>query len=253
MLNIAHPHIKSRNVMMELQDCDQWILDEAVRYMEEFDGTHDTMLEIGAHIGCSTLFFAAEKGFKRILAIEAFFENFRTLVKNTYNNRLQNVITPMWAAAALKTGELRSIFWSSSRSNHGQYGTFFDPNEHINAGFTQTIDFEHLLSLFDTVDVLKVDIEGGEYEIFSPRDSLKDALTRVKFMDLETHAPAPGFFDDAQFAQYGYPHQDTANVILKRFLKYCGFDFTFRGETEGGMQGYNRNFIGWKIFKVANG
>ncbi|GAH70259.1 unnamed protein product, partial [marine sediment metagenome] len=242
MLNIPHPHIKSREIMMQVEDCDKWILDEGVRYMENFNGSHDTMLEIGAHIGCSSLYFAAEKGFKWILAIEAFSENFNKLVMNIYNNQLQNIITPMWAAVALKTGEIRPIFWSGSMSNHGQYSSFFRTDLHINAGFTQTISFEHVLSLFDTIDVLKIDIEGGEYEIFSPRDSLKDALKRVKFMELETHTPAPGFFADDEFAQYGYPHQETANVILKSFLKDCGFDFDFRGETAGGMQGYNRNF-----------
>ena len=112
MLKIAHPHIKSREVMMELQESDEWILNEGVRYMEDFNGSHDTMLEIGAHMGCSTLYFAAEKGFKRILAIEAFFENFRKLVTNTYSNHLGGIIAPMWAAVALKTGEARTLFWS---------------------------------------------------------------------------------------------------------------------------------------------
>ncbi|MCK4817279.1 FkbM family methyltransferase, partial [bacterium] len=181
-----------------------------------------------------------------------FFENFKRLVTNIYNNQLGNIITPMWAAVALKTGECRNLFWSNSRSNHGQYGTFFRADKHIHAGLTQTIAFEHVLSLFDTIDVLKIDIEGGEYEIFSPRDSLKDALKRVRFMELETHTPAPEFFRDDEFARFGYPHQDTANEILKSFLKDCGFDFSFRGETEGGMQGYNRNFKGWKIFNAAS-
>jgi len=252
MLEIAHPHIKSREITMVIEECDKWILDEGVRYMENFNGSHETMLELGAHIGISTLYFAAEKGFKRILAIEAFFENFRKLVTNTYSNHLGGIIAPMWAAVALKTGEARTLFWSDSQSNHGQYGTFFRSDRHINAGFTQTIAFEHVLSLFDTIDVLKIDIEGGEYEIFSPRDSLKDALKRVRFLELETHTPAPGFFKDDEFAQYGYPHQATANTILKAFLKDCGFDLEFRGETGGGMQGYNRNFKGWKLFDAAS-
>ncbi len=241
MLKILHPHIKARDIKMEIAPCDRFILDHGTTYMESFNGSNDTMLEIGSHVGCSTLFFAAEKGFKRIIAIEAFFENFKYLVKNIYDNQLEKIITPMWSAVALKTGELRSLFWG--KCNHGQYGTFFNGGQ-PNAGFAQTISFEHVLSLFDTIDVLKCDIEGGEYEIFSPRDSLKESLKRVRFLELETHAPNPAFFNDDDFAQFGYSHQDTANVILKDFLKDCGFDFEFRGDTEGGMQGYNRNFIG---------
>jgi len=252
MLEIKHPHITKRNVTVEIAECDKFILDDGTKYMENFNGTHETMLELGSHVGCSTLYFAAEKGFKRILAIEAFFENFKYLVRNTYNNQLDDIITPMWSAVALNTGEFRTLFWSGSKLNHGQYSTLFRPDMHIQSGFAQTINFEHVLSLFDTIDVLKCDIEGGEYEIFSPRDSLKDALTRVKFLELETHTPAKEYFTDDQFAQYGFPHQENANVILKSFLKDCGFDFEFRGKTKGGMQGYNRNFKGWKVFNAAS-
>ena len=244
MIEMPHLHIKSREIIIEIAECDKFILDDGTKYMENYNGAHDTMLELGSHVGCSTLFFAAEKGFKHILAIEAFFENFKYLARNIYNNQLQHIITPMWSAVALKTGEFRTLFWSGQKRNHGQYGTFFRHDKHINAGFAQTIGFEHILSLFDTIDVLKIDIEGGEYEIFSPRDSLKDSLKRIRFLELETHTPNDDYFKDDQFAQFGYPHQKTANNILKSFLKDCGFDLDFRGKTEGGMQGYNKRFKG---------
>lgn len=249
MIKIPHPHVMKREVMIELAECDRWILDHGTTYMSGYTGPHDTMLEIGAHVGCSTLFFAAEKEFKHILSIEAFFENYKCLLKNIYSNNLGNIVTPMWSAVALNTGEIRGLYWG--KCNHGQYGTFFKPENTAHSGLAQTISFEHVLSIFDTIDVLKIDIEGGEYEIFSPRDSLKDALKCVRFIELETHMPAPNYFKDDQFAEFGFPHQATANVILKKFLKDCGFDLDFRGDTEGGMQGYNRNFKGWRIIKSA--
>ena len=249
MIELLHPHIKRQDVMIKMEDIDRWILDHGTTYMSKYNGSHDTMLEIGSHVGCSSTYFATEKDFKRILAIEAHFGNFKYLVNNIFANKLENVITPMWSAVALNTGEFRYLFWSRGQGNHGQYGTFFKPDVHINSGFCQTISFEHVLSLFDTIDVLKIDIEGGEYELFMPREGLKEVLKKVKFLELETHAPNPSYFNDDDFAQFGYPHQDTANVILKSFLKDCGFDFEFRGDTEGGMQGYNRNFKGWKILK----
>lgn len=244
IIKIPHPHIKNRVVIMEMAECDEFILDDGVKYMETYNGPHDTMLELGSHVGCSTLFFATEKGFKRIMAIEAHHENFKNLVRNAYNNQLNDIITPMWSAVASRTGEIRSLFWANAGLNHGQYGTFFRSDNHPNAGFVQTIGFEHILSLFDIIDVLKVDIEGGEYEIFSPSNGLKESLRRVRFIELETHAPNDVFFKDKQFAEYGYPHQGTATAMLKDFLFDCGFDLNFRDKTEGGMQGYNKNFIG---------
>jgi len=249
IIKIRHPHINNRVVMMELAECDEFILDDGTKYMEAYDGPCDTMLELGSHVGCSTLFFAAEKGFKRIMAIEAHHENFRNLVRNTFNNQLNDIIRPFWSAVAAKTGEIRSLSWANSGLNHGQYGTFFRSDNHPNAGFVQTIGFEHILSLFDTIDVLKVDIEGSEYEIFSPNNGLKETLKRVRFIELETHAPNDAFFTDKQFAEYGYPHQGTATGILKNFLIDCGFELNFRDVSDGGMQGYNKNFRG----KTQNG
>jgi len=242
MLKLPHPHIHKREIMMELDDCDKFILDEGVKYMEGYNGHHNTMLEIGSHVGCSTLFFAVEKGFQQIMAIEAHWENFRWLVNNIYKNEAGDIITPMWGAVALQTGEFRHLYWSGEKRNHGQYGTFFRHDKHIDTGFTQTLGFEHILSLFDTIDVLKVDIEGGEYEIFSPRDSLKKALQRVRFLELETHTPSDDYFEEDQFAHYGYPHQETANKTLAWFLESCGFEFDPYDVSIGRMQGYNKNF-----------
>ena len=241
MVELKHSHIKKRDIVITVDGCDRGIIDTAVEYIKEYDGPRDTMLDIGAHVGCSSAYFAAELGFKRIMAIEAYWENFRVLINNIYCNQLEDVITPMWAAVALRTGEWRPMYWARERSNHGQYSTFFKPGYHHQSDFAQTISFEHVLSLFDNIDVLKCDIEGCEYEIFSPSDNLKESLRRVRFIDLETHGVADGvYFELDCFAEYGYPDLNTANEKLATFLEYCGFDLDPEGVLAGRMQGYNR-------------
>ena len=226
--------------MIEMDECDKGILNTGAQYMLDYKGEKNLIIDMGAHVGCSATFYAAELGFKRVFAVEACWENFRLLVNNIYNNHLETAITPMWGAVAGLTGEWRPIYLSGSQLNHGQHGTFFRPDKHIKVGYTQTISFEHILSLFDKIDVLKIDIEGGEYEIFSPLNCrIKEALKKVVFLDLETHCPENTFFLSGQFKTFGYPDSYSANDILKSYLAGCGFDFNFRGGG-GGMQGYNK-------------
>jgi len=246
MLDIPHPNIHKRETIMILDDCDKFILDEGVKYLEGYNGPNNTMLELGSHVGCSSLFFAIELEFKRILAVEAYWENFKWLVNNIYKNQTEDIITPMWAAVSNKTGNFRPIYWSAEQRNHGQYGTFFRADFHPQSGFVQTISFKHLLSLFDSIDILKVDIEGSEYEIFSPNDKkLAKILRKVHFLDLETHCLDEGkYFTDNTFAQYGYRDTAKANDILANYLDDCGFELDQYGVKIGRMQGYNRKYNG---------
>ena len=243
-MKIPHPYITRREVVIEIDDRDEPILKAGTRYFDHYlDDQRDVAIDLGAHVGCTALYLAAELGFKKVLAVEAYWENFRVLVNNIYANGLQDIVIPMWAAAANVTGEFRPIYWSRSMSNHGQYSTFFNPTIHIPANFTQTISIVHLLTLYPSVDLLKVDIEGGEYEIFNPAiTGLWDALKRVNFLDLETHCPEDSFFKRDCFAAHGYPDTRTANDQLKKFLSLAGFDLKFRGANEGGMQGFNGEY-----------
>lgn len=242
VVRVKHPLITKKDVAVELSSRDDFILNDSVKYMSEYKGRHKTMIEIGAHVGCGTLYYAVEKGFEKILAIEANLINYKLLVSNIFKNGLEDIITPMWAAVALESGQFRKLYFDGV--NNGQCGLFLDKG--VSCGYVQTISFEHILSLFNEIDVLKIDIEGSEYEILSPRSNLKEQLKKVRFLELETHTPAPKHFDDNIFEAYGFPHQESANDILKKFLSECGFDFSYRGETEGGMQGYNKNFKGKK-------
>lgn len=240
---MPHPHIHKRDVMMTLDDCDKKMLNSAVKYLKKYNGPRNTLLDLGAHIGGTALYFAAELEFKHVFAIEAYWENFRWLVNNIYNNDLGDRITPLWAAVALHTGEFRPIYWTENKTNHGQHSMFFRDDVHPQTDFTQTISFEHILGLFDSIDVLKVDIEGSEYEIFSPRESLKNALSKqVRFLDLETHCPESNYFEQDRFIEYGYQDTRTANGILYVFLQECGFEFDPEGVSMGRFQGSNRNF-----------
>ena len=242
VIEITHPNIKKKNITVSIQSTDAFILDDGVKYMEGYQGERKILVDVGAHVGTSSLFFATELGFEKVVAIEACKQNYDLLVRNIYMNKLQHIIEPVWAAVGMTTGEIKDIYMHGS--NSGQCGLYLD-NGGIKYGKTRMISMEDVIAniaLKGCIDVLKVDAEGSEYEIFSPRGSLKEALKNVRFIELETHTPAGEFFKDNYFAEFGYPHQETANVILIEFLTDCGFDLTFRGETNGGMQGYNRNF-----------
>jgi FkbM family methyltransferase len=239
ILTIKHPHIKKRDVTVRIDSSDWVILDDSIKYMNSFAGDHKTMVEIGAHVGASALYFAVEMGFEKIIAVEADFRNYKLLVDNIKANGLEDTIKPVLGAVGIRSGEIRELYMHGI--NKGQKGLYLAKGK--SCGHVVTISLEEVLSRLDTVDVLKIDVEGSEYEILSDRQGLKEALSKVKFIELETHAPQSDYFRDDQWAEFGYPDQHTANNILVKNLTEYGFDLTMRNNG-GAMQGYNRNFKG---------
>ncbi len=153
IIEVMHPNIKSRDVTVSIESIDAFILDDSVKYMESYNGDHKTMIEIGSHVGCSALFFAAEKGFEKIIAIEAYKQNYDLLVKNVYSNRLQNIIKPVWAAVGMTDEEIRDLYLNGN--NKGQCGVYLGRGG-MPIGKVNTISIEKVLSLLSPVDVLKI-------------------------------------------------------------------------------------------------
>ena len=137
-----------------------------------------TIIDAGANIGCTTIFFANRYPDARIIAIEPEPSNFEVLRSNCAG--LTNVV-PVAAAV-----------WS-----HPTTLTFVDPNwpkwaftmkERTNEGAAiRAVTIPQLIEEFslDRIDVLKMDIEGGEKEVFS--SSNLSWLDNVGMLAIELH------------------------------------------------------------------
>lgn len=145
-----------------------------------------TVIDLGAHIGLASLFFATHYPESRLVSVEPDASNYRILVRN-----LEGLVR----MARCRT--LQMAAWSSERTlvevphNSPTRYDAFRIREPAAEGETSaeilgsTIQKIIELSGFENVSLLKVDIEGAETELFRGDPSW---LTRVGAIAIEFHA-----------------------------------------------------------------
>ncbi len=135
-----------------------------------------TIVDAGANIGMASLFYAHKYPAARIIAVEAEASNYALLVKNVAN--YPNIF-PIHAALWNRDGE---IGIGQPGSAFGKWG--FVTREggavRVRAVTMQTLMAEMNI---DSIDLLKVDIEGAEKEVFEDCDWMQ----HVGSMIIELH------------------------------------------------------------------
>ena len=120
-----------------------------------------TIIDAGANIGLSTVFFAHKYPRARVVAIEPEAANFALLQQNTRG--YANVVA-LHAALWSETGEV--ALDDPGRGEHGFVTREAGPTGDITHVEAVTISDVMERQALDHVDLLKVDIEGAEKEVF---------------------------------------------------------------------------------------
>ncbi len=122
---------------------------------------NDTVIDVGANIGAFTTFAAKKSIDGNVFSFEPEKSNFRQLQKNVRLNKLKNVV--IYNLGVNKSKGLAQLFVSN---NNGASHSL------CNSGTNeiQTIHCITLADIFDkcnidNIDVLKLDVEGAEYDI----------------------------------------------------------------------------------------
>jgi len=154
-----------------------------IRDEVNFGYTNDPkiIVDCGANIGLSTLYFKRQFPNSHIISIEPEFSNFNLMKKNTKNyNKINCLHAAVWnqntKVNVIDTGEGVASFITKEVENTGNI------IEQTNA-FTLT----EIISKFNIsfIDLVKMDIEGSEYELF---DYKPEAWTeRINMLALELH------------------------------------------------------------------
>jgi len=133
------------------------------------------IVDAGAHIGLVSLYFAQVYPQARILAYEPDQENFALLTKNVQENQLTQV-SCINAAIAPKSGEItlqEPIFTNEWRSGVGIIKGGWRGILHTRGFQVLAVGINEILQ---GVDLVKMDIEGMEYEVVEQAE-LKDTAT----------------------------------------------------------------------------
>ncbi len=156
-------------------------------YSKEYDiqlnETPSVIIDCGANVGLSAVFFANKYPDAKIVAIEPDEQNFKFLKQNT--TPYKNVIC------------LKKAVWSDSlamKLNNVGTGSWGFQTAVAAATDTNTIDSITIPEIMESngfakIDLLKIDIEGAEKELFSA--NFDSWLPKTKVIAIELH----GFLD----------------------------------------------------------
>jgi len=135
------------------------------------------IVDCGANIGLTSLFFAVNFPSASIFSFEPEAENYEILKINT---RQFPKVTPVNKAIWSKDGVI-SILKSSSFDSHKVTESV------INSDTVDSISIASILTKYNLseIDLLKMDIEGAEKEIFEAE--IQDWLPKIKILVIELH------------------------------------------------------------------
>jgi FkbM family methyltransferase len=151
------------------------------------DPDYRTIVDIGANMGCFTVFAAKECPKARILSFEPEQNNFRYLNQNIQTNALESRITSFQCAVAGEGGA-REIVIDASPLHTLLTTAGVGKMQKVQCTTIRDIMGENGL---ETIDFMKINCEGAEYEILG--NCSQEDLSRIRRLHLEYHN-----FDTAQ-------------------------------------------------------
>jgi len=148
-------------------------------YGLELDGTPQVIFDIGANIGLASLYFAHRFPDSRIYALEPDPSNFAILTLN--------------AESIPKIVLLQNALWNRNtplemiEDGHDKWGIQVRELSDSQKNHVQAVSMEFLIEQYRIakIDLLKIDIEGAEFELFE--GDCKSWLSKVKVLVIELH------------------------------------------------------------------
>ena len=170
------------------------------------------IIDGGANIGCASVYFTMRFPQAEILAIEPEKDNFSLLKTNTESYRNIHCVQ----AGVWNKNEKLSI-----ANPEGGAAEFMFDNNIINSDSINGMTIQSLLDLknWNEVDIIKLDIEGAEKEVFSSDDL--SWLKKVKLLIIELHdrykkdCTKTVFYALNQFNYDAYFHHENIFIFFK--------------------------------------
>lgn len=144
------------------------------------------IVDAGANVGLASIYFKRNFSNSKIVAIEPDLMNFDSLnnhIKlNDFEGDIKSILGGIWGTNVklnLSNGFRDGREWSLNLEETGV-------NE---MGSIDAFTLEEIMRVnsFETVDFLKIDIEGGEKNLFESWNLNSDVLQKVKYLALEIH------------------------------------------------------------------
>jgi len=163
---------------------------------ELFDVKDKVVVDIGAFIGDSAIYFAG-KGAKKIVAYEPNPHIFEIAKKNVQLNNLTNKIQVRQKAVSNEFGVRDFMFITAHPGSSSIHSKLEDAVKFQ----VNTVPFSSITQELRHIDLLKLDCEGAEYEIL-PAAYREGALRNVDKIVMEVHGPVEPIIDVLHRAEF---------------------------------------------------
>jgi FkbM family methyltransferase len=179
MPNILHP-IALRPRTSDLPTFDQVFL--GLEYNIDFTFKIERIIDAGGNIGLAAIYFANKYPNAKITSVEPENDNFKMCVKNTKN---YNNVNPMQKALSNVNGE--ELYIKDSGLGSWAFTTVSRREGGPGLNKVLTINIDEILNQnnWDVVDIVKIDIEGAEKELFD--SNFESWIPRTKCIIIELH------------------------------------------------------------------
>lgn len=175
--------------LCERDEVDQSVIAEIFKVREYrraeeiIKNANHSIIDVGAHAGFFTLYARALNPTVTIIAVEPESDNISLFKKHCLKNGIKNIVL----VEGVVTGDSgkRQLALSADSHNHAVVG--LDNNAPQNTIQVRSYTLAEIISKSsdEKISLLKLDIEGGEYEIF---DSMSDVdFVRIEAIIMEYH------------------------------------------------------------------
>lgn len=154
-------------------------------YMRQIAGDIMKMrrvIDLGAQTGVFTLSILSKNKNIRVVSVEATSDNASLAKRNMEQNGLSGHVSVLHRAAWGKSGE--RILMNLSNCNSGRHSAVRSGHGYTDGEYAETISLRDVVG-GEEVDLLKLDIEGSEYEVLNSADA--ETLSRIREIIMEVH------------------------------------------------------------------
>jgi len=172
------------------------------------------IIDCGSNIGLSLLYFKLNYSNSEVIAFEPDQENYKLLKQNTDNWDF-NKITLHQAAIWTENGDI-------AFSNTGNLGGKIENTSNSGQGISKVKSVRLKDILIEKIDLLKIDIEGAEYEVIK---DCKDSLHFISNLFIEYHgkftdgSKLPELLDILNISGFGYYIKEAADIYPNPFVR----------------------------------
>lgn len=222
--------IETYNLKLEMNENEKFLINGPTSCITQFeiyckDKTLNTVIDIGANIGCFSLISTVLANVEQVIAVEANILNYFKLCNNIANNNLWGKIIPLPYAVSRERGKIIPIY-GTLNGNSGQHSLLFKEG-FPRTNFIRTISLNDLCRNYKIIDYMKVDVEGSEYDIFYPSEETLQVLQKIDILEIELHPPTnEEFYDLSEFLKNRsyYSKFVTIEEGLLQFIIDCEFE-----------------------------